>query len=246
MRADVPPDARVVGHHAERDEPLDPRLPVRVRRERRRRAAARQLREHAGAVREHAVRTPSTNGEFAESASTTGSQPSTASSRSSAALRALDADVHVQPVHALAPRGVADLLRASPGTAPPARRAATRAQRVGCAPAAAITSPCSRAIACGGGAQLAAAPRPPRRRSRRRPVVSSTTDACSSVFSVPGSSSSLASQRARRPPPPGASVSASRIITSSSTPSEKRRRLAEVALDHLRMPCTGRPAASHA
>ena len=54
VRTHVPPDARVVLGDAERDEPLDPRLPLGVRRERRRRAGARQLGEHRRAVRRHA------------------------------------------------------------------------------------------------------------------------------------------------------------------------------------------------
>ena len=104
MRPDVPPDARVVGDHAERTRrstkashsAYEPKAGGAPR--------ARQLREHLRARRQQPGRAPATNGEFADSASTTGSHGSTPRAAHSSRSARLDADVDVQAVHALAAR----------------------------------------------------------------------------------------------------------------------------------------------
>ncbi len=74
VRTHVPPDPRVVLRHAERDEPLDPRLPLGVRREAPAAPPARGSSASTGARFEAMpVSSPAYHGEFADSASTTGS-----------------------------------------------------------------------------------------------------------------------------------------------------------------------------
>ena len=111
VRADVPPDARVILDHAELDEVLDPCLPLGVvlelRAARRRAAAPRGCRRGSRASRSSRRRRTASS---TESASTTGKPRQHRLEALVAAVRALDADVHVQPVHTLPARGAADRL----------------------------------------------------------------------------------------------------------------------------------------
>ena len=167
MRPHVPPDARVVRDHAELDEPLDPGLPRVVRAEDRRRARARQL---ARGCR-HGSR-----------ACRSARRRRTASSPRARARRAARR-APPRAARSTAPRSRRRRARAGrspPGAARRSRpaRASARyrsswttgsasSRAVGCAPAAAITSPFARAIRSAARAQRRAAPRPPRRRRRR-------------------------------------------------------------------------------
>ena len=238
IRADVPPDARMVLDHAERDQPLDPGFPRVVPREDRRRAARGSSTRMPARFDSMPVASPLTNGEFTESASTpeaTAARPRAAPSTA----RRRHPDMHVQPVDTLPPRGAPDARHASRRYRSSSTSGSASRCAVGWAPAAAMARPFAAAIR----AAAAAAPRARRqlpRRSAQTPVASSTTDAWSSVFerarkrepSAPRSSVADPGDRARASPRRG------------SSPPPRRRASAAVAakaaLDHVlpRMPCT--------
>ena len=84
--------------------------------------------------------------------------------------------------------------------------------------------------------------------SAQTSVLSSTTDACSSVFSEPGRSSASGAVEQHVDGCRGLErlgVEDHHLLLDAE---RERRRLPEVSFDHAlpRMPCTGRPAASHA
>ena len=218
-----------------------------VRAERRRRAAARQLGEHLGAVRAPArSSSPGEYGEFAESASTT-RQPRQRRPRARGSRRRRRgiADVDVQAADALPPRRRP--ARTPTNSQVPLARDDRRAARahVGCEPAAAIASPCSAAASATAAAarrssaSSASAAVAQTRSSARRPTRSS------SVLSRPGSS---------RPSTPREQPTARRLerlrVEEHELLLDAERRAAaprRSGLDHLpRTPWTGRPAASQA
>ena len=244
LRPDVPPDPGVVGEHAEPGETLDPGLPGAVGAEPRRRAGAGQLGEDRRPHGEHpgvlAVDERRVRGECEND----GQPRQHRLEPLVALLGARDADMHVQAVDALPARRVAD----APDHLEVALLLHDRQRlqvRARVSAGGRDDEPVRPRAPAGGGAQLA---------ERSDGLADVGADA---RVELDHRGVHLGLQRPRQPV--GGRVAQEHLDRSDRLqrsgvedhqllldPDRERRRAAEVRLDHLRMPCTGRPAASHA